>query len=388
MSDPTNDLASIFATALRDEDFDPYRGLATPERERLRAELFALAETAVGQSGDEALARFRADVDDHLGQADHRDRYYNAISALRHDRDRFFDTQLAEAEARFQNTGAIHLELGTWTAWPVERQTALADQEGLSEVIRLDFEASYDLDVVADARRLPFRDNSIDRISADSVIEHIAQSEQVLAECFRVLKPGGLVKFVTPFAFNLHGYPDDYLRYTPSWYLERFREFGFETTHADVDAQRGLYYTVHNALKSAIVDPEHPDAPGLRTLHLVLLDLLGTLVPLDDGFHNGARHWFTAVRAFAMKGGGYTPSQRPRDWSRPFVERGLDLLSVPGADVPLRREGDQLVSADGFRAPIVDGIPRFTEGRVPQRRGGLVHQAGRVARRARARLRR
>jgi SAM-dependent methyltransferase len=386
MSVEGDDLATILSRALEGEDFDPYRDRDAPDRERLRAAILGIAEEAVAQSGGDALERFRSSVRAHLGEPGHRERYYNAISAFRTDRDPHFDTQMGEAEQRFQNAGAVHLELGTWTAWPTERQTALADAEGLAEVIRLDFEATYDLDVVADARRLPFRDNSIDRISADSVIEHIAQSELVLAECHRVLKPGGLVKMVTPFAFNLHGYPDDYLRYTPSWYVERFHEFGFETALADIDAQRGLYYTLHNSLKSAIVDPDHPDAAGLRTLHLIILDLLGTLVPLDDGFHNGARHWFTSVRAFAMKAGGYSPAARHRDWSTPFVDRCVDLLSVPGTDVALRRVGDALVSDTGVTVPIVDGIPQFTACTTRGRNGGLARHAARVARRARAAL--
>ena len=262
---------------------------------------------------------------------------------------------------RFAGASAVHLELGSWTAWPDERVRRLRQADGLAEVIRLDFEAAYEPDLVADARQLPFRDGSLDRISADSVIEHVPHPHRVLAECFRVLKPGGLLKLITPFAFTLHGYPDDHLRYTPSWYELVLTELGFETVVADVEASRGLYYTLHNSSKAAIVDPGSEGAAGLRTLHLLVLELLATLVPFDDAFGGGARNWFTAVRAFAVKGGRYEPPNRRRRADLPFVERCLDLLALPGSDVALRLEDGRLVGPGGRRFPLVDGIPRFTE---------------------------
>jgi hypothetical protein len=88
-----------------------------------------------------------------------------------------------------------------------------------------------------------------------------------------------------------------------------------------------------------------------------------------------------------MKAGGYSPSARHRDWSTPFVDRCLDLLSVPGTDVPLSRVGEALVSDTGVSVPIVDRIPQFTECTTTGRRSRrLARQAARVARRARGAL--
>src|SRR3954447_24513258 len=121
MTEPTRDLSSIFEEALKGEDFEAYSGLEVPDRARLRAAMLEIAEQAVAKSGSDALERFRSDARAHLTEPANRDRYYNAISAFRTDRDPYFDTQLGEAEQRFANSGAVHLELGTWTAWPVER---------------------------------------------------------------------------------------------------------------------------------------------------------------------------------------------------------------------------------------------------------------------------
>ena len=50
----------------------------------------------------------------------------------------------------------------------------------------------------ADATRLPFADNSIDKIICSEVLEHIPNYEGVLAELMRVLKPEGLLAISVP----------------------------------------------------------------------------------------------------------------------------------------------------------------------------------------------
>jgi len=49
-----------------------------------------------------------------------------------------------------------------------------------------------------DATRLPFPDNTFDRIIAAEVLEHIPADEQALAELTRVLKPGGTMAITVP----------------------------------------------------------------------------------------------------------------------------------------------------------------------------------------------
>lgn len=47
---------------------------------------------------------------------------------------------------------------------------------------------------------IPFQDNSVDIIMSNHLIEHITREEgkQLLKECYRVLKPGGIIRFSTP----------------------------------------------------------------------------------------------------------------------------------------------------------------------------------------------
>ncbi len=52
-----------------------------------------------------------------------------------------------------------------------------------------------------DATRLPFQDNTFDRIIASEVLEHIHNDEDALQELFRVLKPNGILAITVPSYF-------------------------------------------------------------------------------------------------------------------------------------------------------------------------------------------
>jgi SAM-dependent methyltransferase len=49
-----------------------------------------------------------------------------------------------------------------------------------------------------DALRLPFPDNTFDRVIASEVLEHVTDDQVALDEIFRVLKPGGTVAATVP----------------------------------------------------------------------------------------------------------------------------------------------------------------------------------------------
>lgn len=57
-----------------------------------------------------------------------------------------------------------------------------------------------DADVKADLNALPYADNSVDEIACIQVIEHIhyAESEKVISEMYRVLRPGGFAVIECP----------------------------------------------------------------------------------------------------------------------------------------------------------------------------------------------
>jgi predicted SAM-dependent methyltransferase len=48
----------------------------------------------------------------------------------------------------------------------------------------------------------PFADNSIDQIFSDNVLEHLDSPIRCMEECYRILKPGGCMESVVPFAMS------------------------------------------------------------------------------------------------------------------------------------------------------------------------------------------
>ena len=89
----------------------------------------------------------------------------------------------------------------------------------------LDVEPAPSVDVVGDARTMPFSDASIDVVLCTQVLEHIPEPIAVIGEIRRVLKPGGTLLLSVPSIFPQHGSPGDYWRYMPQglqWVLRDF----------------------------------------------------------------------------------------------------------------------------------------------------------------------
>jgi SAM-dependent methyltransferase len=71
------------------------------------------------------------------------------------------------------------------------------------------------VDIVADAHDMHvIPDNSVDMVMSISVLEHVRYPEKVVAEMYRILKPGGLIYINVPFIFPFHSDPDDFRRWT------------------------------------------------------------------------------------------------------------------------------------------------------------------------------
>jgi SAM-dependent methyltransferase len=79
------------------------------------------------------------------------------------------------------------------------------------------------VDLVADATRIPFPDSSFDLVICSEVLEHVYRSDLAIAELKRVTKPGGWLYLSTPFLFPIHNARYDFYRYTHLFYAEAFR---------------------------------------------------------------------------------------------------------------------------------------------------------------------
>lgn len=122
------------------------------------------------------------------------------------------------------------LELGT-LRWDVSLPTHHRDElgAGVAEWVLSDVTAGMDVDVTADAHDLaPFADGSFDAVMAVSVWEHLRRPWIAAEAVARVLRPGGLVYVCTHQTFPLHGYPDDYFRFSTHALAGIFADAGIE----------------------------------------------------------------------------------------------------------------------------------------------------------------
>jgi SAM-dependent methyltransferase len=83
-------------------------------------------------------------------------------------------------------------------------------------MIAIDLTPARGVDVCGDAHALPVATASVDGLVCVSVLEYVRSPEQVVSECYRVLKPGGVVYFSAPFVFPHHPPPEDRFRFSMS----------------------------------------------------------------------------------------------------------------------------------------------------------------------------
>ncbi len=67
--------------------------------------------------------------------------------------------------------------------------------------------------VQGDVQRLPFADNTFNRVIDCETIEHVPDDQSALREMFRVTQPGGRLLLTTPNYVNLMGIYDVYSRF-------------------------------------------------------------------------------------------------------------------------------------------------------------------------------
>jgi len=82
------------------------------------------------------------------------------------------------------------------------------------EIVNVDIHPWPEVDVLADAHDLPFKDGTLDGIVSAWVLEHLENPLQGIAEMKRVLKRDGHLYLSTNFLMPFHPSPHDYSRWT------------------------------------------------------------------------------------------------------------------------------------------------------------------------------
>lgn len=83
--------------------------------------------------------------------------------------------------------------------------------------IGLDMREGRNVDVVANAHRIPFKDGEFYVVTCLETLEHDDDPFQTVRELHRVCAPGGHIIITAPSITMTthHGYPQDYWRFTP-----------------------------------------------------------------------------------------------------------------------------------------------------------------------------
>ncbi|MFC4255979.1 class I SAM-dependent methyltransferase [Croceibacterium xixiisoli] len=122
------------------------------------------------------------------------------------------------------------------------------------EIIAFDIYLSGDVTFVADAHAIPLRDKSVDAVWVQSVLEHVLDPVQAVAEIRRVLKPGGLLFADASFLWPVNEGAYDYTRWTPAGFRWLLRDFdiiaGGSSSGPGTATLMALRYLLQSMLRS------------------------------------------------------------------------------------------------------------------------------------------
>jgi SAM-dependent methyltransferase len=113
----------------------------------------------------------------------------------------------------------------------------------------LDFDKKNDkADIFADLRKIPeVKDNTYDCIILTQVLQFIDEPNSVISECFRILKPGGIVLATLPTVSRIDltaGIENDFWRFTKAGAKTLFGKVPFSETIVESrgNCRAGLYF--------------------------------------------------------------------------------------------------------------------------------------------------
>lgn len=121
---------------------------------------------------------------------------------------------------------------------------------GYIAVDRYDWDGNIDIICDFEKEPLPFCDNSQDEVYCAHVFEHLSNPMDVIKECFRILKPGGLLHIVVPYGLSAAAHVPMHKNY---WSI------------ASINLFNGNYHEF-GKWKSVIYDVNFANASGIKQL--------------------------------------------------------------------------------------------------------------------------
>jgi ubiquinone/menaquinone biosynthesis C-methylase UbiE len=190
----------------------------------------------------------------------------------------------------------------------------------------------------ADAHNLPFEDGTFDKIIALEVLHHMEKIETVVSELYRVLKPGGHLFTLEPYAYN------------PYRRLSEIRDYFRGTIEKSFSVRKlTRLFRTHNfqitSLRKVVLPPSTWKKQYVTSVRARLKDL----------------HYAAAKSLPSVFGNLALVAQKPGTFTNAIVIKLEDRLICPITRAPLQFHDGAFLSAPGpqkrYRYPISDQIP-------------------------------
>lgn len=137
---------------------------------------------------------------------------------------------------------------------------------------------------VCDLHTLPLPDASFDAIVSTQTLEHTERPQRVLAELYRVARPGAPVLLSAPFVYEEHLKPNDFWRFTSFGFRRLFEEAGFVVD--EIGWLEGWFGTLGYLLRMASDELAKLDTAGYSPIdRRILTRAEQDLAALGQGFN-------------------------------------------------------------------------------------------------------
>jgi SAM-dependent methyltransferase len=155
------------------------------------------------------------------------------------------------------------------------------------------------VDLIGTAYSIPSDEGEFDSALCTAVLEHLEEPEQAIRECYRVLRPGAVAIYSTPFIWHLHEEPRDFYRYSKHGLNYLFQQAGFEVI--EIKPLSGFWTTFGQLFVYYIYRRNYGLLRRLRVIELVGLLVQRVAGALDR--MDRAEEWTWAYMVVVRKPG-------------------------------------------------------------------------------------
>ncbi len=135
------------------------------------------------------------------------------------------------------------------------------------------------VDLFGTAYDIPAEPATFDTALCTAVLEHLEEPGAAIAECYRVLRPGGKAIYSVPFIWHLHEEPRDFYRYSRYGLEYLFTKAGFEVV--ELVPLSGFWVTFGQLLSYNVYRANRGPLRWLRVVDAAALAIQGVSYVLD-----------------------------------------------------------------------------------------------------------